>query len=234
MASRKEEKERRRHERLAREQAERERSRARRLYAIIAGGTLVAAAVVAVVIAVMATGGGSDDASGAGFSKKAEQTLAPPPEKTKNLEQAAKLGNCELKNPPIEGHTHVLGKVKYGTNPPTSGNHYPIPTPDGVYTKEPEPTHFVHTLEHGRVELQYSPTLAKKRIRQLGGLFNEDPHIMVMFPNNTMPYKVAAAAWGHLIGCRKVNDATFDAIRAFRDRYRDKAPEPSITQPANF
>ena len=58
---------------------------------------------------------------------------------------------------------------------------------------------------HGRIELQYSPTLGKKRIRQLGGLFNEDPHIMVMFPNNTMPYKVAAAAWGHLIGCRKVN-----------------------------
>jgi len=234
MASRKEEKERRRQERLARERAERERTRARRLYGIIAGGTLVLAAMVAIVIAVVASGGGGSGDSSGGVTKKAESTLPPPTQKITNLEQAAKAASCDLNNPPIQGRTHVLGKVKYGTNPPTSGNHYPIPTPDGVYSKEPPPTHFVHTLEHGRIELEYSPSLNARRLRQLGGLFNEDPHIMLMFPNNTMTYKVGAAAWGHLIGCNKVTDATFDALRAFRDRYRDKAPEPSITQPANF
>ena len=48
---------------------------------------------------------------------------------------------------------------------------------------------------------------------------------MVLFPNRRMPYEVAVTAWGHLLGCKKVNDETFDAIRAFRDRYRDQGPE---------
>ena len=48
---------------------------------------------------------------------------------------------------------------------------------------------------------------------------------MVLFPNRRMPYEVAVTAWGHLLGCKKVNDKTFDAIRAFRDRYRDQGPE---------
>jgi hypothetical protein len=232
MASRKEEKERRRQERLAQERAAAQRTRARRLYGIIAAAVLAGAAGVAIVVAVLASGGGGDPSSGS--TDKAQNTLPPPPQKIRNLEQAAKAAHCELKNPPIEGRNHVLGAVKYGTNPPTSGNHYPIPTPDGVYTKEPQPTHFVHTLEHGRVEIQYSPSLSKKRVQQLGGLFNEDPHIMLLFPNTTMPYDVAVTAWGHLAGCKKITNASFDVIRTFRDRYIDRAPEPSTTQPANF
>jgi hypothetical protein len=233
MASRKEEKERRRQERLAQERAAAQRTRARRLYGIIAAAVLTGAAIVAIAVAVLASGGG-DDSSSSGATEKAQNTLPPPPQKIRNLEQAAKAARCDLKNPPIEGRNHVLGPVKYGTNPPTSGNHYPIPTPDGVYMKEPQPTHFVHTLEHGRIEIQYSPSLSKKRIRQLGGLFNEDPHILLLFPNPTMPYDVAVTAWGHLAGCKKMTDASFDVIRTFRDRYIDRAPEPSTTQPANF
>jgi hypothetical protein len=49
-----------------------------------------------------------------------------------------------------------------------------------------------------------------------------------------MPYDVAVTAWGHLAGCKKMTDASFDVIRTFRDRYIDRAPEPSTTQPANF
>jgi hypothetical protein len=40
-----------------------------------------------------------------------------------------------------------------------------------------------------------------------------------------MDYEIAAGAWGHLIGCKKVTDKTYDALRAFRDRYRDQGPE---------
>ncbi len=118
--------------------------------------------------------------------------------------------------------------MKYKTNPPTSGNHDPQPAGDGVYDRAfnaVETRHFVHTLEHGRIEVQYDPSLRKRRIDQLGGLFNEDPYHMVLMPNRRMPYEVAATAWGHLIGCDKITDETFDAIRAFRDRYRDQGPE---------
>ena len=40
-----------------------------------------------------------------------------------------------------------------------------------------------------------------------------------------MPYPVAATAWTHLVGCPKVTDKIWDALRAFRARYTDQAPE---------
>jgi len=230
MASRKEEKERRRQERIARERAEAESARRRRVYSVVAGSVLSVAAVAAIVIAVAASGG-SDSAGG---NSRAKNTLPPPAQKISDLAAAAKKGRCVLRSPVIEGRTHVTTPVKYKTNPPTSGNHYPIPTPDGVYTQQPQLTHVVHTLEHGRIEIQYSPTLSPRRIRQLGGLFNQDPSYTLLFPNETMPYDIAVTAWGQLAGCKKATDASFDVIRAFKRRYVGKAPEPLSTQPANF
>ena len=232
MASRKEEKEQRRAERLAREQREHEEARRRRIYSIVVGGVLAFAAIAAVAIAVVA-GGGDKVASIGGLaapSQSFEGAVDPPAQAATDLVPTAKAAGCVLKNPVIEGRTHIPPeqKVTYHTNPPTSGNHDPIPADDGVYSTAPTSKtirHFVHTLEHGRIELQYDPSLPKKRIDQLGGLFNEDPYHMVLFPNTKMPYKVAATAWGHLIGCEKVTDQTFDALRAFRDRYRDQGPE---------
>jgi Protein of unknown function (DUF3105) len=235
VASRREEKERRRQERLEHERARLEEARKRRTYSFVAGGVLVVAAIVAVVVAVSAgggSGGGSDSAYG--YSKSAKNISPPPAQKIADLTVAAKAAHCTLLNPPIEGRTHVTGKVKYHTNPPTSGNHYPIPQTDGVYTRTPPFTHVVHTLEHGRIEMQYAPSLNPKRIAQLGGLFNEDKAYQLLFPNASMPYQVAVTAWGHLAGCKKVSDETFDVIRAFKRRYLGAAPEPLQTQPTNF
>jgi hypothetical protein len=235
MASRREEKEQRRLERLARERAQLEDSRKRRLYSFVAGGVLAAGAIVAVVVAVAAGGGGSASNNGEfGFSTKAKTSETPPSPKITDLAKAASVAGAVLDNPPIEGRTHVTGKVKYRTNPPTSGNHYPIPQPDGVYTQMPPFTHLVHTLEHGRVEIQYNPSIGAKRIAQLGGLYNEDPQYTLLFPDTKMPYEVAVTAWGHLAGCKKVTDATFDVIRDFKRRYMGTAPEPLETQPTNF
>jgi hypothetical protein len=233
VSSRKEEKEARRAERLAREREELEAAHRRRRYAIIVGGALGIAVVAGVVLA-FAAGGGSGGTDSAGGLPSPKQQFAggidPPPQQVTELDQAAKDAGCILKNPVIEGRTHIPPdqKVTYKTNPPTSGNHDPVPADDGVYSRPMtalETRHFVHTLEHGRIELQYDPTLPKHQLDQLGGLFNEDPYHMVLLPNRKMPYQIAATAWGHLIGCEKVNDKTFDALRAFRDRYRDQGPE---------
>ena len=43
-----------------------------------------------------------------------------------------------------------------------------------------------------------------------------------------MKYAVAATSWGHLIGCNTFNDRVFDALRAFRVKYTDTAPESEI------
>jgi hypothetical protein len=83
----------------------------------------------------------------------------------------------------------------------------------------------VHTLEHGRIYIHFKPSLSQRRIRQLGGLFNDDPFHMVLSPDPDIPGRVAVAAWGHLATCKRVTDETYDVIRAFRDRYRDRGPE---------
>jgi hypothetical protein len=225
MASRKEEKERRRQERLARERQQQEHARRRRLYSIGAGGVLVAAAAAAIVIAV-AAGGGGGDTKGASGQKLTVKAVDPPAEKITDLTAAAKAANCSLSNPPIEGRTHTTKPVKYHTNPPSSGNHNPVPADDGAYAKSPSVGHIVHSLEHGRIEVQYKPTLTGKRLGELKGLFDKDPYHMLLLPNITrMPYEVAAVAWGHIAGCKRLTNATFDVIRAFTQRYRDKGPE---------
>jgi hypothetical protein len=230
MASRKEEKERRRQERLAQERAAAEQARRRRTYGIFAGGVLVVATLVVVVVLV-AVGGGSDrdDGSGGqGSEAGLPEAVDPPPQRVRDLVQAAKAAGCKLSNPPIEGRTHVGGdvQVKYKTNPPTSGNHDPLPARDGAYGKAPAIKHLVHTLEHGRIEYQFQPSIPERRIAQLKGLFDEDPYHVVLTPNPTkMTYRVAAVAWGHLAGCKRITDETFDVLRSFKERYRDKGPE---------
>ena len=231
MASRKEEKEKRRQERLAQEQSAQQQAARRRTYGIVAGVILVLA-VIGVVIALVAGGGSSDSKTSASGKPAVEFANAtkPPAQTTTDLFAAAKKAGCELKNPPIAGREHIDSNkpIKYATNPPTSGNHDQIPEPDGVYTVYPQPRHAVHALEGGRVEIQYNPKkVTKKEIATLGGVYNEDTLYMLMFPNPEMKYAVAISAWGHLAGCKKVDAATYDVIRAFIDRYRDQAPEPA-------
>jgi hypothetical protein len=230
MTSRREEKDRRRAERLAAEQSAAEQAKRRRTYSIVVGGVLALAAVAAIV-AVAASGGGGNGASTALNGQETYSNAAtPPPQQETDLFAVAREAGCVLRNPVIEGRTHVPPEqeIEYKTNPPTSGNHDPVPAGDGVYSRPPTARtmkHFVHTLEHGRIEIQYDPSLSQRRIDQLGGLFNDDPYHMVMFPNRDMRFQVAVTAWGHLLGCDRVTDRVFDAIRAFRDRYRDQGPE---------
>src|SRR4051812_36650124 len=231
MASRQEEKEQRRRER---EEAEASASaaaaRTRRLQ--IVGGVIVGLVVVAVVVVLLVSGGGGDDSSGsAKTTASSEVTL--PACKIENLEDAAKAAGCTLKTYPIEGSTHVSTPVKYKTNPPTSGDHNPVPAEDGIYDpgNEPAKEHFVHSLEHGRVEFQYAKGSPQKTIDTLVALYNEpingSPgyHALVFENNTNMPAKVAAVAWGQSLTCDTLNDAAIDAMRAFRERYTDKGPE---------
>ena len=49
---------------------------------------------------------------------------------------------------------------------------------------------------------------------------------MLLIPNETgMPYEVAATAWTKMLGCPRMNDRVYDAVRAFRFSYRDRGPE---------
>ena len=161
----------------------------------------------------------------------------PPGIELSDLNEAAEAAKCELKeNLPEEGHQHVADstEVVYKTDPPTSGDHNPVPIADGAYatpisydtSQPPNVRNYVHSLEHGRVEIQYSQDLPEPDQLQIKGVFDEDPAGMLLFPNDEMPYVVAATAWTALLGCDDYSPAALDAIRDFRDKYRGNGPEP--------
>ena len=228
MSSRQDEKQRRREEREAQErEAQARTARTRRLQ--IAGGALLAlAAIVGIVLAV--TSGGSDKNAAASNPKVAVPKPGP---QAGNLTQAAKDAGCKLLNPPSEGRQHTDKPVTYKSNPPSSGNHNPTPAQDGIYApgNEPAKENWVHTLEHGRIIIQYRPGTAKAIRDQLETVGSESfngtdgYHVVVMENNTKMPYAVAAVAWTHILGCSTMSPKVFDAIRAFRKQYTDKGPE---------
>jgi hypothetical protein len=253
MADRKEEKERLRQARLAAEKKDTRGGRQRLLIGYVIAGVLTAVVVVGIVIALA---GGDDEESaqtGEGASENAHvdpnvgvvaaatddrEGTPPPPIKQGRLEQAAKLAKCEARlDLPDEGSSH-FGKEeeegKYKTEPPTSGDHYASQTEagsgalaEGAYVETPPLSRAVHALEHGRVTIQYSPELPEDDQLALKGVFDEDPNGMLLFPNADMPYAVAATAWTNMLVCKTYEGAaTLDAVRAFRDTFRGRGPEP--------
>ena len=246
--SSKSERERRRAERLAAEQAAASSDRRRLILGYVVAGGLALAVVVGLVIVIASSGGdktaqvnGEDIPEAAHIQVNSGylhdttpdgRTGTPPPAiQQGDLQLAAKQAGCELKlDLPDEGNSHVTKQSDipdYGTNPPTSGNHNPQQLADGAYSEMPETWYFVHSMEHGRIEIQYSPDLSEADQLALKGVFDQLPDGMLLFPNSEMPYDVAVTAWTQLLGCPKYDGAaTLDAIRDFRDTYRGLGPEP--------
>jgi Protein of unknown function (DUF3105) len=235
MASRKEQKERARAERLAKQERAAAQARRRRLSQL--GGGALALVIVVVVVAAVAPGGGESSAvptlpSGGGPPI--------PAQKISDLSAAAKAAGCTLSTYPNFGQQHTTATVKYKTNPPTSGPHNPTPAHDGDYVGKGTPPveMLVHPLEHGRVEIQYRAGTPLRRQRQLETLLAE-PIVgqpagfdQLLFENNTgMPYPIAATAWQNLLACPTFNDQVFDALRAFRAQYVNRGPEANIPYP---
>jgi hypothetical protein len=243
----KSERERRRAERLAAEQQELASARRRLVFGYIVAGALTLAVIVGIVVAVGGSGSGSDTVNGEdipanahvqvnsgflhGYKPDGREGTPPPPLQQGDLQKAADAAGCKLMlDLQDEGHTHITKESQipdYKTNPPTSGNHNPEQLADGAYAEMPDEWYFVHSLEHGRIEIQYSPDLPEQDQLALKGVFDEDPPGMLFFPNTKMPYEVAVTAWTQLMGCPKYEgDKTLDAIRDFRDTYRGLGPEP--------
>jgi uncharacterized protein DUF3105 len=182
----------------------------RRASGYVAAGVLVLATVAVLAWVLVARGPG-----GSPSGKQLDQ-----------LKRAAAAARCSLASFPTEGRTHTTGRVHYKTNPPTSGAHNPVPAPDRVYAVAPAPEFYVHSLEHGRIELQYRPDAPPAVRNALRGVYDEFTHHMLLFPNNTgMDFQVAATAWKHRIGCARFNAKVPEALRRFRDAYRDRGPE---------
>ena len=135
---------------------------------------------------------------------------------------------------PNEGAGHEEKDFKasdYKQNPPTSGNHFPQWYEDGIYEPgdTPELGKLVHTLEHGRINIQYKPGTPREHrrasSRRSTTRWTAATTCCSTRTRTGMPFAVAATAWDHQLGCPTMNPQVFDAIRAFRDEYIDKGPE---------
>ncbi len=251
MASRKEEKERLRAQRLAAEQAAASKGRMRLVAGYAAAGILALAVLIGLVVVIASGGGGSAAAdacsnahiqntgSFAGFKPDCREGTPPPTLHYADLQISAQKAGCELKlNLPSEGRTHVSDStpVTYHTAPPTSGNHNPVPLSDGAYltpmttdtNTHPNVRNEVHAMEHGRVEIHYSPALPQSEQLAIKGVFDADPDGMLLYPDPTQPYDVALTAWTNEALCPHYNPVVLDVIRNFRDTYRGNGPEQQV------
>jgi hypothetical protein len=229
MSSRQEEKERRKRERQDREAAEKASAARRKRMQLVFGAGLAVVAVIAIfVVGAFVLGGGDD-----GEAEVPASSAAIPAQQESDLKKAAAAAGCTLVDAPNEGSGHEEREFKpsdYKQNPPTSGNHFPQWYQDGTYEPgdTPELGKLVHTLEHGRIDVQYKPGTPATTVAQLETFMkeNEDGYHMLLFQNGTkMPFAVAATAWDHQLGCKTMNAKVFDALRTFRQAYIDKGPE---------
>jgi hypothetical protein len=247
MANRREEE----RERLREARQEREKKQAkadrRRLFAgYSAAGLIGVAVLVGIVVAVAASvgkneGGKAHINQATGSTNGVEPDLRegpePPPVKVTDLKKAAQKADCELRlNLNDEGANHLpptATEPPYGTNPPTSGNHAepPYQEADGAYEEPVKPLYYLHSIEHGRLAIQYSPDLDESDQLDLRGLYETMYGGTLLFPNETeMPYEVAATVWQNFIGCKEYKGAiTLDAIRDFGKKWWGKTGNEPVT-----
>ena len=231
MASRKEQKEALRGERERKAKEAEAAERRRRMIGFGAAGALVLAAVAAIVVVLVTSGGGGggggeDNADAAGGGEFQQASIPEKSSEATDLRAVADAAGCKVTQHESEGRDHVSERVEYKTNPPNSGPHNEFASEDGAYTEAVPMEELVHALEHGRVILWYQPDARPQLKGQLKALYDEDDYHMILAPNDRdMPSQVSASSWTRTITCERVNDRTWDALRLFRDQYRDQAPE---------
>lgn len=263
MTTRKEEKERLRQERLAAQAAAASEERKRMILGYLVAALLAGAVVAGIIFAVSSGGGGADSTQPElpeevdfdiedhpefrtdigtypdGVEPDLREGTTPPAISVGDLAASAGEADCELQTDLDEsGNTHYADEDKEGdnweTNPPTSGDHYGVPTEtgsgalaDGAYLSPPPMSRALHALEHGRVALQYDPGMPEEEQLALKGIFDADPSGVILFPNPGLDGELAVAAWTNLLTCEDFDGETgTDAVRNFVLQFRGRGPEP--------
>lgn len=108
---------------------------------------------------------------------------------------------------PIEGQQHVpdCTKLTFGTNPPSSGNHYQAWGAFGVYDAPLPRGNWVHNLEHGSVVFTYNCPdgcddeieSAKDMLRDLVADPGCEERRVMLIPDPKLDVTWGASAWGY-------------------------------------
>jgi hypothetical protein len=211
------------------------------LVGIVVAAVLALGIVVALGAVVLAGGDDGGGSSGGGDTATIEYPDGGeiPAQKEADLAKAMKAAGCTdevVEDDPYaspDGAHTTDPDVKYKSEPPALGLHYPEWPEDDIYEEAPPVTRVVHTLEHGRVLVWVRPDLPADQRAQFKALYEEDPYHVIMLPREELKEPFAVSVWthvgdkqiGHVLRCSDVNENTWDAIRAFKEKYRDKGPE---------
>jgi hypothetical protein len=184
---------------------------------MLGGGGAALVVVAIVVVAVLVLGG----SSGTSFAS------------------LVKTNVCTVRSFPNQGRSHTYKgvlvtpdtKIPYKTDPATSGPHYQVPAPWGVYT-EPIPAVIrVHNLEHGGIEVLYGTGISETVRAQIENDVRSDWKLMIMAPYPKLGNdKIYYVAWQHWIACTGYQKA---ALQEARHRWRNKGPESPIDPTVN-
>jgi hypothetical protein len=173
------------------------------------------------------------------IGEAAAPVCSPPPPSEKPAASCA----VTIDSPPIAGASHVTEgtPLAYCSNPPSSGNHYPVWAAFQEYSAPVEWPYLVHDMEHGAVVLLYNcPSGCADVVDQFRKVRDDaaadplcDPGTkrIIIAPSPSIPTKVAAAAWGKTYRADCVDMPTLEAF--VRDNY-GKGTEPICAQGRAF
>lgn len=135
-------------------------------------------------------------------------------------------------------------KVKWNSNPPTSGPHYGQWALWGAYDRPVPLTMSTHNLEHGGIVMHYGPKVPAAEVDKLRAFYREDPNAMLLAPLPTMGDKIVLSAWyfdeskanqnnyygeGQQAKCTTVDTAAFESFRdTFRYKGRERIPAENL------
>jgi Protein of unknown function (DUF3105) len=133
---------------------------------------------------------------------------------------------------PIEGAQHlpICSPLSYGTNPPSSGNHYPQWAEYRTYDRAIPRGFWVHSLEHGAVVITYrcpdgcaaDVAAAQAFIDGLPADCGPMARRLILTPDPDLDVRFAASAWGFNL---RANCFDHEAFSAFYREHYDHAPE---------
>lgn len=161
----------------------------------------------------MAGEGGSVSAGGAGGSGECQAV---------EKEQALAAGV----------HVEACSDISHATNPPSSGQHYPVWADYGAYDFALPRGYWVHNLEHGSVVVTYScqdcaaeVTAAKAWLAALepDAACASGPPRVLLLPDPALDVRWAASSWGFTL---RANCFDPEAFSDFYLKHAGQAPAP--------
>lgn len=128
---------------------------------------------------------------------------------------------------PIQGQVHIQpgqAHPPYNSVPPTSGWHLGSQVAPAGVSSSPIPDEVqVHNLEHGEIVIQYTcPDGCADVVSALETIVRSYKSKVVLAPRVGLPHRIALTAWGKLAYLDTVDEAF---IRKFVADRKDKAPE---------